>query len=215
MLSFILLFILFSSVQCFSPLTSYYQSYTQLTKSIQSSVINPTVFTPLNITTKWYDSKTPFFFSKPYFGKHKDIHIQAYLEKGEGPILWLKTKNQGAYTKEFGKIQCGDQTTALSINKMIMANEIVRNVDKELNICYLDDVLFGEYKNTVFDWIKYPLFCNYNYDEETLYLQSPVMLTSENLPLKRYAGMYYMKVLTPAFAHYLVQTYGKPKNIRP
>ena len=114
--------------------------------------------------------------------------------------------------KDFGKIQCGDQTTALSINKMIMANEIVKNVDKELNICYLDDVRFGEYRNTVFDWIKYPLFCNYNYDEETLYLQSPVMLTSENLPLKRYAGMYYMKVLTPAFANYLLQTYGKPKK---
>lgn len=207
-----LLSILFSSVQCFSPLTSYYQSYTQLTKTIQSSVINPTIFTPLNITTQWYDSKPPFFFSKPYFGENRDIHIQAYLEKGEGPILWLKTKSQAAYIKEFGKIQCGQQTTGLNTNKMIMSNEMTKNIDKELNICYLNDVCFNEYKNTVFDWMKYPLLCNYNYNEETLYLQSPVMLTSENLPIKRYAGMYYMKVLTPSFASYLIQTYGKPKN---
>ena len=194
----------------FSPYVNFFPTYTPLTKSIQSNVINAQLFTPLNITTQWHEQRSTFLFSKPSFGEYKNIHLQAYLEKAEGPVLWLKMKSQPAYLEKFCKIKCNEPVDGAKTNKMIMDRELQKFPGRTLDVCYLDDICFGNRKTTVVNWFERRLLCNYNYDEEKLYIQSPTLLTSEKFIIKRYAGMYYMKLLTPSLANYFIQNYGKP-----
>jgi hypothetical protein len=185
-----------------------HQKYNALTKQVQTNIIHSQEFTPLNITTTWHDKKICFLKSKASLGESRDITIQAYLHECEGTSLWLKMKNQKAYMKKNGKIECGEMTTAMKINQQIFRERQEEN-KKTLEVCFLEDVIFGTTPSSGLDWCKRPFLCNYNYHENKLYVQSPVLITSENLPIEQYAGLYYMKLITPDYVDYLIDTYGR------
>lgn len=197
-------------------ITSYYFSslhseYNFLTQSIQSNIINAQIFNPLNITTIWHEKQKSFLYSKPNFNE-KNIQIQAFLKEekyNKYPMLWLKMKSQGAYVKEFGKLKCGLPATARKINKEIMDKQLQSHLHTQLQIKYEEDALFGKKKTSGFEWFAHPLICEYDDLSECLTIKSPVLITSENLFIKKYAGNHYMKLLTPAYADYLIETYGK------
>ena len=92
---------------------------------------------------------------------------------------------------------------------MLFRSERQEENKKTLEVCFLEDVIFGTTPSSGLDWCKRPFLCNYNYHENKLYVQSPVLITSENLPIEQYAGLYYMKLITPDYVDYLIDTYGR------
>ena len=191
------------------------RSYTSLTQRVQSNIVNSVDFVPLNIETHWH--KKPFSFkkSKPYFEK-KDgegidsgiIHIQGLLSEEEPYVLNLKCKTQGSYLKEFENIKSGSPISAKEMNRRIINNQMAKRINTNLKIAFLPDIVYGDKPTAAFSWFKERIMCEYNNNEQKLYIRSPVMITSDNLFIKQYAGLHYMKILTPMYADFLINKYG-------
>lgn len=206
---------------------SLQKEYDFSTKMIQNGVINSRQFVPLNITNHWHDNKIDFFNSKPYFDENKNIHIQSYLnncndpkvwlktkfqedytDDCNGPCLWLKAKSQDSYKREINNILTNPQKSAQMLNERIFQTELVKYKNNKIDVCYLHDIVYGKRGDDIIKWVNEPLKIEYEKGKNTLYIQSPVMLTEANLLIRRYAGMYYMKLLTPLYAQRIIEKYN-------
>lgn len=191
------------------------QRYTSLTQRIQSNIVNSVDFVPLNIETHWHEKPVSFLNSKPYHEK-KDgigidsgiIHIQGLLSEDEPYVLNLKCKTQGSYLNFFENIKTRSPISAKEMNRRIINNQMAKRTNMNLKFAFLPDIVYGKKPSGAFSWFREKVLCEYNLSDQKLYIRSPVMITDDNLFIKRYAGMHYMKVLTPMYADYLINKYG-------
>ena len=205
------------------PLNSY-------TKHVQYNIINPLYSSPLYVHTEWYDNKLPFLFSKPFIHKDNTIHIRAFLEKrrryGRNPVLWLKMKSQQAYKAHDESTICIDDFIHNTYDPNVKkernygtinnARDFNRKLwdfysdqyNKKVDVSFLPDALYTNKNRRGFSWATRDL--RIEFFNNKLYIQSPVLYTEDDgtIPPK-YAGMHYMKLLTPELIIYLLEIYSK------
>ena len=204
------------------------------TKHVQYDVIHPLYSSPLYVHTEWYDNKLPFLFSKPFIHIDNTIYIRGFLEKrwryNRAPILWLKMKNQQAYKNHDEKTICIDDVIhntydpAIKKNRHYGAPKSARDFNRELwdfystqygitqnkqvVVSFLPDALYSKKRRTGFSWATQDLRIEYSNGQ--LYIQSPVLYTEDDDTVSsKYAGMYYMKLLTPELIMFLLEKYSK------
>lgn len=190
------------------------------------------------VQTEWYEHKLPFLFSIPSIKSDNTIKVRGYLEKrwryNRSPVLWLKMKNQDAYKKhDSSTITIDDfihNTTNIQMkeNRTYGIPKTAREFNKELwnfytadlqynrniEVAFLPDVVYTHEDNNRYGWCRHDL--RVEYFNNKLYIQSPVLHTKDDGSIPSiYAGMYYMKVLSPELIAYLLEMHfieKKPKN---
>ena len=204
------------------------------TKHAQYCLINPLYSSPLYVHTEWYDNKLPFLFSKPFIHTDNTIVIRGYLEKrwryNRAPVLWLKMKNQQAYKKHDETSICiddfihntydpevkknrhyGPPKSARDFNRDLWdfySTYYTGTQNKKINVSFLPDTVYSKNQKTGFSWATQGL--RVEYFNNKLYIQSPVLYTEDDGSVRdKYAGMYYMKLLTPELIIYLLEKYSK------
>ena len=57
------------------------------------------------------------------------------------------------------------------------------------------------------NWVLSKIKINFNQTTNTLFIKSPVLISSSDVPSERFANMYYMKVLSPQLCYELIHLY--------
>ena len=81
--------------------------------------------------------------------------------------------------------------------------KIILNGSCPANIVFEDDKLYKDEVSSSVSWINDDIRISYNNEQKTLFIQSPTLYTDMNM-IPRYAGMYYMKILTPQLIEELI-----------
>lgn len=180
----------------------------------QANIINTQDFIPLNITNTWHENPIEFQFSKPCINSNKDINIHScVIPQWEDPcVLHVKMIGQEGFLKEFGNVSVGAQLSAKDINKRILRDSLEKKTNIDFRFQCLPDKVFGTKPTSVFKWFKEKVSTEYDSKDKILYIRSSSLITSKDVPIERYAGLHYMKLLTPEFADYLIEKYGTKNN---
>ena len=182
-----------------------------LVLNTQRNIINTKGFMPVNVTTTWHENPIDFQFSKPSIDTDsKLISIQSCIvPQWDDPcVLYLKMIGQSMFLKEYGDIEVGKSITAKDVNKRLLQERISKKTNINLSITCMPDIVFGEKPTAGFKWFKEKLTTEYDDRDNKLFIRSPSLITAIDIPVKKYAGLHYMKLLTPEFADYLIEKYG-------
>ena len=205
---------------CFSfPLDHYSQFHrTQQQSACQSlvlatqrNVINTKEFMPLNVTNTWYENPIEFQFSKPSIDSEKNLlHVQSCIipQWNDPCLLYLKMIGQPLFLKEYPVVEVGKPISAKEVNKRLLQDRISKKTNIDFSVTCMPDVVFGEKPTAGFKWFKEKITTEYDERDNRLFIRSPSLITDIDIPIKKYAGLHYMKILTPEFADYLIEKYG-------
>ena len=219
MISYFCLFALFLPY-CFSfPLDHYSQFHrTQQQSACQSlvldtqrNVINTKEFMPLNVTNTWYENPIEFQFSKPSIdSENKLLHVQSCIipQWNDPCVLYIKMVGQPLFLKEYPDVKVGKPISAKEVNKRLLQDRISKKTNVDFSVTCMPDVIFGEKPTAGFKWFKEKISTEYDERDKRLFIRSPSLITDIDIPIKKYAGLHYMKLLTPEFADYLIEKYG-------
>jgi hypothetical protein len=136
-----------------------------------------------------------FVFSKPSIGERSvEIHLlEAIGPRGEpGDELWIKLKRAEALTSLFPHARRTEHA-ARALNQAILQDAIARVGGNLERFTFGADQTVGSGP----EWLKTPLEVERN--EDRVSLRSPVTYSPVDAP-PRFAGMHYMKVISPAWA---------------
>lgn len=207
-------------VSCFSfPLDRYSTFYRRqqqhacesLAINTQINVINTKGFMPVNITNTWHENPIDFQFSKPFIDPdNKLIHMQSCIvpQWNDPSVLYLKMIGQSSFLKDYIDVEVGKPVTAKNINKRLLKERLYKKTNMDLSVTYMPDIVFGGKPTAGFKWFKERITTEYDDRDNRLFIRSPSLITDINLPVKQYAGLHYMKLLTPEFADHLIERYG-------
>lgn len=176
----------------------------------QANIINTEDFMPFNITNTWHENPIEFQFAKPHITDNKCINIHSCVipQWDEPCVLYLKMVGQAAFLREFGNISVGSPLTAKDINKRVLCDRLQKRTNIDFRVNCLPDIVFGTKPTSVFKWFKEKVSTEYDSKDKRLYVRSPSLVTAKDVPIRKYAGLHYMKILTPEFADYLIDKYG-------
>ena len=187
------------------------ESCESLVLNTQRNIINTKDFMPVNVTTTWHENPIEFQFSAPYIDTDSNIiHTQScIIPQWDDPcVLYLKMIGQSMFLKKYGDIEVGKSITAKDVNKRLLQERISKKTNINLSITCMPDIVFGEKPTAGFKWFKEKLTTEYDDRDNKLFIRSPSLITAIDIPVKKYAGLHYMKLLTPEFADYLIEKYG-------
>ena len=177
----------------------------------QRNVINTKGFMPVNVTNTWYENPIDFQFSKPSVDTdNKVIHIQSCIvPQWDDPcVLYLKMIGQSLFLREYTDVEVGNPITAKDVNKRLLQDRLSKKTNIDLSVTCMPDIVFGEKPTAGFKWFKEKITTEYDDRDKRLFIRSPSLITDIDIPVKKYAGLHYMKLLTPEFADYLIEKYG-------
>ena len=177
----------------------------------QINIINTKGFMPLNVTTTWHENPIDFQFSKPSIDTEKKIiHIQSCIvpQWNDPCVLYLKMIGQALFIKECDDVELGKSITAKDVNKRLLQDRINKKTNIDLSVTCMPDIVFGEKPSAGFKWFNEKITTEYDDRDNKLFIRSPSLITDIDIPIKKYAGLHYMKLLTPEFADYLIEKYG-------
>merc|ERR1712070_304549 len=119
------------------------------------------------------------------------------------PNLWIKMKTKKAIFNHPYYNKLPDYNNEISAKKINEVNYItsfnkINYLSREKFIEYGIKLEFGDdiICKTAKEWIDTPLKINYDDKNNTVKIYSPVLLTEINVKPDRFAGMYYMKLLS-------------------
>ena len=185
------------------------EKYESLTKQVQQNVINTENFTPLDIKNTWHTRVGKFKLSKPCYDNNV-IHIHSCIipQKDEACILMMKMISQESFLKKYGSIPVGKPMNAKEINKRILSDELAKRINTDLRFTCVPDIVYGTALSSGFEWFAKKIQTEYDERDKQVFIKSPSLITDVNLPVKQYAGLHYMKLITPEYADYLIDKYG-------
>ncbi len=181
--------------------------YQQLANSInnisvrmQYCVICPKKSTLLPIKNTVHSNLRDFIFSKPKIEDDGLILTHSYVQKTlknnlYSPSLWIKTKNQDAIKihPKYQYLETKSESSAAALNRKIFKKYFT---GKNTTFVFFEhDIIYDNVVSSA-NWIADEISVIYNKKNETLHIRSPVLYSGNNYIL-RYAGMKYMKLLTP------------------
>ena len=112
------------------------------------------------------------------------------------------------FLKEYPDVEVGKPISAKEVNKRLLQERISKKTNVDFSVTCMPDVIFGEKPTAGFKWFKEKITTEYDERDKRLFIRSPSMITDIDIPIKKYAGLHYMKLLTPEFADYLIEKYG-------
>ena len=207
-------------VNCFSfPLDHYSRFHRikqqelcdSLAVNTQINVINTKGFMPVNVTNTWYENPIDFQFSKPSIdSENKLIHIQSCIipQWNDPCVLYLKMIGQPLFLKDYKDVEVGKPITAKEVNKRLLHERLSKKTNTDFSVTCMPDIIFGEKPTAGFKWFKEKITTEYDDRDNRLFIRSPSLITNLDIPIKKYGGLHYMKLLTPEFADYLIEKYG-------
>lgn len=161
-----------------------------------------------------YENINDFLYSKPVININGDIFIHTFLDKKNSisrsklinqhsPNLWIKMKTKKAIFNHPYYNKLSDYNNEISAKKINEVNYIssfnkINYLSREKFIEYGIKLEFGDdiICKTAKEWIDTPLKINYDDKNNIAKIYSPVLLTEINVKPDRFAGMYYMKLLS-------------------
>lgn len=182
-----------------------------LVLNTQRNVINTKGFMPVNVTNTWYENPIDFQFSIPYIDtESKVIHTQSCIvpQWNDPCVLYLKMISQSLFLKGCEDVEVGKSITAKDVNKRLLHERINKKTNINLAVTCMPDIVFGEKPTAGFKWFKEKITTEYDDRDNKIFIRSPSLITDIDIPVKKYAGLHYMKLLTPEFADYLIEKYG-------
>lgn len=194
------------------------QQYKQLEDSInnisiqtQYCVICPKKSTLLPIKNTQHTDIKEFLLSKPGILDDGLIQTHSFTQKTRqnnlfSPSLWLKTKNQEAVKQhpKYQYMETKQESNAACLNRKIFKKYFTGK--NSTFVFFEHDVVFKDNFAASPGWIASELSVIYNETNNTLHIRSPVLYTSNNL-VPRFAGMKYMKLLTPQMVKEIESVY--------
>ena len=207
-------------VNCFSfPLDHYSRFHRiqqqelcdSLAVNTQINVINTKGFMPVNVTNTWYENPIDFQFSRPSIdSENKLIHIQSCIipQWNDPSVLYLKMIGQPLFLKDYKDVEVGKPITAKEVNKRLLHERLSKKTNINFSVTCMPDIIFGEKPTAGFKWFKEKITTEYDDRDNRLFIRSPSLITNLDIPIKKYGGLHYMKLLTPEFADYLIEKYG-------
>lgn len=184
------------------------KKYDSLVKKIQHNVINTEDFIPIDVKNTWHDQLKHFKFSKPSYDDVINIHSCLIPQKDEACILMMKMIGQDAFLQKHKKISVGAPMTAKEMNQRILNDELAKRTNMDLRFTCIPDVVYGKTPSAGFQWFANKIVTEYDEREKRVFIKSPALITDIDLPVKQYAGLHYMKLITPEYAEYLIDKYG-------
>ena len=108
----------------------------------------------------------------------------------------------------FKDVEVGNSITAKDVNKRILQERLYKKTNIDFSVTYMPDIVFGEKPTAGFKWLKEKITTEYDDNDKRLFIRSPSLITDINIPVKKYAGLHYMKIITPDFADHLIEKYA-------
>lgn len=207
-------------VNCFSFSLDHYSRFHRIQQqelcdslavNTQINVINTKGFMPVNVTNTWYENPIDFQFSNPSIdSENKLIHIQSCIipQWNDPCVLYLKMIGQPLFLKDYKDVEVGKPITAKEVNKRLLHERLSKKTNIDFSVTCMPDIIFGEKPTAGFKWFKEKITTEYDDRDNRLFIRSPSLITNLDIPIKKYAGLHYMKLLTPEFADYLIEKYG-------
>ena len=188
-------------------------------ENIQYDILNPLFIIDIPIKNRDYNNKISFVNSKPFIDENGTIYTSSFRAKNGidnrfySDIIWLKMKNQEAFNsyEKYNTTNLKKTKSAYEINKEIF-DKILYEIKSQEEILKGPKVIFqydDVFENSAFvglKWINTNIEINYDRFNNIIYIKSPVLYTSMSI-YKKYAGMYYTKLLSPQLCYELIQMY--------
>ena len=196
-------FIHYKNNQSMAKINQYKQladSVNNVSIRTQYCVICPKKSTLLPIQNTIHSDLREFISSKPKIHDDGLISTHSYVQKTfknnlYSPSLWIKTKNQEAIKihPKYQYLETKSETSAAGLNRKIFKKYFTGK--NSTFVFFEHDTVYDNVLSSA-RWITDEISVVYNEKNETLHIRSPV-LYSGNKYIPRYAGMKYMKLLTP------------------
>ena len=190
---------------------SLYENLETIPEQCQLHVMNFKLDVNVPIKSIQHTSKKGFLYSKPFIDDDGTITVQSYLSemntnKLYSDCMWVKMKNQQALSQhpKYQYVLFDNEQSAKDMNKKMFENYL--NGSCPANIVFEDDKLYKDEVSSSLSWINDDIRISYNNEQKTLFIQSPTLYTDMTM-IPRYAGMYYMKILTPQLIEELINLY--------
>ena len=200
-----------NSLNKVSTYLSLYDKIESIPKQCQLNTVNPKLDISLPIKSIQHTSKKGFLYSKPSIEDDGTIIVQSYLSGVNtnnlySDCMWVKMKNQVALKKhpKYQYVLFDEEQTAKDMNMKMFEDYF--NGSCPIHVVFEDDKLYRDEITSSLEWIKNDIKITFNEEDKMLSIQSPVLYTDMNI-IPRYAGMYYMKILTPQLIEELMTLY--------
>lgn len=190
---------------------SLYDSVQNIPEMCQYDILNLKLEPKVSIKTIFHNSKQGFVYAKPSIEEDGTLYVQSYLSRMNSnnlhsDCLWLKMKNQVSLIEhpKYQYLLFEEERTAKYINQKMFENYF--NGSCPANVVFKDDLKYCDEIASSLKWIKDEIKIEYDSINNVLSIQSPTLYTNMKF-IPRYAGMYYMKVLTPQLIEELINLY--------
>lgn len=208
--SFILLNKIRKTKQFITKYKSYKSSIDNIAIEIQNQIIDDPKY---NVSNKLYTNFNEFIYSKPSI-ENNNVYTTSYIEKNNflfniySDVYYLKFKNQENFNnKDFKSVINGKMLNEELFYKMLFNIKSKKEIENGPKIIFNNDKIFKENPLIGPLWIKEPINIDYNKELNNLQITTPVLFTSKNTLSIKFAGMYYMKLLSPQLCYEIINRY--------
>ena len=183
-----------------------------LTSIIQKEVLETIDISDYKITNNYYNDQSLFIQSKPYV-KNNTIHINSYIDEKRmdynyySKMIWLKMKNPSHFNNRNIKLKQAGYFNKEIFNKVLYNEKSLDQVKKGPNIVFESDNVYDDGILVGVNWVLSKIKINFNETTNTIFIKSPVLISSSDVPTEKFANMYYMKVLSPQLCYELIHLY--------
>jgi hypothetical protein len=183
---------------------------TNIAKEIQLNITDR--YNEYTIINRNYKNKQDFIISKPEIS-NKNIYIGTYKERVNflnsyySNTIWFKFKSHENFNrKDFKDIIKPSDINEKMFNTMLIQLKSTHEINNGPEIIFMKDKIFENNPMAGVKFISEHIKINYDKENNKIFIKSPLLLTSMDV-FKRYAGMYYMKILSPELCFELINLY--------
>lgn len=183
---------------------------TNIAKDIQLNITNS--YDKYNVVNRIYKNKQDFIISKPEISNNT-IYVGSYKEKINflnsyySNTIWFKFKSHENFnSKEFNEIIKPSDINEQIFTTMLRQLKTGEEINNGPQVIFMKDKIFEKSPIAGVKFISEHIKINYDKENNKIFIKSPLLFTSTDV-IKRNAGMYYMKILSPELCFELINLY--------
>ncbi len=183
-----------------------------ITRLIQFDVLQSLNLEYLEVINNYYKNNADFIKSKPKVN-NTVINICSHINERKlsseyySNYIWLKLKNPSHFNNRNIKLKEASEFNKEIFYKVLNNEKTTSEIKKGPNIIFEKDIIFDNGILIGVNWITSKIKINFNETINTLYVKSPVLISSSDVPNEKFANMYYMKILSPQLCYELIHLY--------
>ena len=183
-----------------------------LSTIIQKEVLQTINIENYNIQNIFYNDQSSFVSSKPKV-ENNTIYICSHMDKNRmdhnhySKMIWLKMKNPSHFNNRNIKLKEAGFFNQEIFNKVLYNEKSLEQIKKGPNIVFEPDNIYDNGVLVGVNWVISKINIRFNETSNTLFIKSPTLISSSDVPSEIFANMYYMKVLSPQLCYELIHLY--------